>query len=421
MLLPRYFRRQATIAITVFLLVNWYLLRKRHCKPGVVDVSAQYPLLSKYIDGGEGNGGAWHLPQEWTGDSPPPLKSVIGAAQLARNLSSATPHRQIPHSSIPKIIHQTWKDTNIETWRDTFRQSAEKWLATLEDNDVAYIFWDDVGVAQFIRYFEPDLEADFYALPSNVERSDVFRVLVCKRVGGVYVDLDTEPLKPLSDWITKADISSWHDPKPAIDTNTDILYHSTSRVAAIVGIEADNRPDTDTYWRMGYAYPVQLTQWAFAFAPDHPILQLFIDRLLNTLHLVARDQDLLSDSTQSKLDSIDPVNLTGPIAFTESVRTWLEMKADLRWDALSGLDDGGRSKLVEDVLILPITGFSPGRGTYGNMGSKPITDQAARLYHHAEGSWRNWSLGVEYGKFCRTVFGRCKDWSKVTHGDYWLF
>ncbi|KAL4865276.1 hypothetical protein BDV12DRAFT_200315 [Aspergillus spectabilis] len=416
MLLPRYFRRQAAVAITLVVLLNWYLLHKAHREPAVIDVSVQYPLLSKYIDGGKGIGGAWHLPQEWTHGSTPPLKSVVSAAQLARNLSSSDPQRQLPHSSIPRIIHQTWKDTNFETWRDTFRQSAEKWLATLENRDIAYIFWDDSGVAQFMRYFEPDLEAEFYALPSNVERSDVFRILVCKWIGGIYVDLDTEPLKSPADWITQADISSWRDPQ------TDKLYHSTERVGAIVGIEADNRPDTETYWRMGYGYPVQLTQWAFAFAPGHPAIQLFIDRLLTTLRLVTRDQDLLSDSTQHELDSIDPVNLTGPIAFTESVRTYLEGKAELRWDAVSGLDDGGRSKLVEDVLVLPITGFSPGRrGGYGNMGSKPITDHAARLYHHAEGSWRNWSLKVEYAKFCRTVFGRCRDWPKVTRGDYWIF
>jgi hypothetical protein len=52
------------------------------------------------------------------------------------------------------------------------------------------------------------------------------------------------------------------------------------------------------------------------------------------------------------------------------------------------------------------------------MGSKPITDPSARLYHHAEGSWRRISISVEYGKFCRTVFGLCKDWSKISHGGF---
>jgi mannosyltransferase OCH1-like enzyme len=73
----------------------------------------------------------------------------------------------------------------VETWPSTFRNSAEKWLAVVDEGDLAYMFWDDEGVAQFIRYFEPDLEAEFYALPTKVEQSDVFRVLVCKWLGGV--------------------------------------------------------------------------------------------------------------------------------------------------------------------------------------------------------------------------------------------
>jgi mannosyltransferase OCH1-like enzyme len=62
---------------------------------------------------------------------------------------------------------------------------VEKWLRVVEEEDIPYLFWDDAGVAQFMRTFEPNLEAEFYGLPSPVERSDVFRVLVCKWIGGV--------------------------------------------------------------------------------------------------------------------------------------------------------------------------------------------------------------------------------------------
>ena len=56
---------------------------------------------------------------------------------------------------------------------------------------------------------------------------------------------------------------------------------------------------------------------------------------------------------------------------------------------------------------------SPGRGRYGNMGSKALTDIDARVQHAAQGSWRKFNLKVEMGKACRTLFGMCKDWSKV--------
>lgn len=46
------------------------------------------------------------------------------------------------------------------------------------------------------------------------------------------------------------------------------------------------------------------------------------------------------------------------------------------------------------------------------MGSKAVTDPAARVWHRAQGSWRSFDLKVEYGKFCRSFFGMCKDWAK---------
>lgn len=50
---------------------------------------------------------------------------------------------------------------------------------------MAYFLWDDEGIDQFIKHFEPGLETQFYSLASNVERTDVFRVLVSKWIGGV--------------------------------------------------------------------------------------------------------------------------------------------------------------------------------------------------------------------------------------------
>lgn len=165
--------------------------------------------------------------------------------------------------------------------------------------------------------------------------------------------MDTEPIRPPSTWIAPTDLEPWQD----LETGT--VYKSTEPVRAIVGLEADCLPDSDLYWRMGYFYPIQLTQWSFAWAPGHPILQLFIDRLLATMQAVSEDNDRRLElySAQQALYSIDPLNLTGPVAFTDSARGWLKTEWGLRWNALSGLADGGLSKLVGDVLVLPITAF----------------------------------------------------------------
>lgn len=65
------------------------------------------------------------------------------------------------------------------------RQSATRWLQAVGEGEMAYFLWDDEGVAQFVKSFEPELEVQFYSLPSNVERSDVFRIIVAKWIGGI--------------------------------------------------------------------------------------------------------------------------------------------------------------------------------------------------------------------------------------------
>ena len=217
-----------------------------------------------------------------------------------------------------------------------------------------------------------------------------------------------------------------------MDPVTNAHYNSTASVSLILGIEADTDPELDSYWRMGYFYPIQLTQWALAASAGHPVLLRFMDKLFSQLHTVADDNygSLDSPAAVKELRRIGPLALTGPAAVTAVTQAWLHEQVGLRWNALSGLFDGGRSKLVQDVLILPITGFryvqtpcflisksnvkpSPGRSRYRNMGSRPVTDPAARLWHRAQGSWRSFDVRVEWGKVCRTLFAMCREWPKT--------
>ena len=144
-----------------------------------------------------------------------------------------------------------------------------------------------------------------------------------------------------------------------MDPVTNAEFNSTTPVALILGIEADTDPNSDSYWRMGYFYPIQLTQWALAASPRHPVLLRFMENLCGQLQAVAEDNngDLSSPAAVRKLRQIGPLALTGPAAVTFVTKTWLYEQVGLRWNALTGLFDGARSKLVQDVLILPITGF----------------------------------------------------------------
>ncbi|KAH6603645.1 glycosyl transferase [Trichoderma cornu-damae] len=362
---------------------------------------------------------AWFIPSSWVADGHEPPQDIVEAAILASEAALSAQVRQTAFSNIPLLMHQTGASSKADSWKTEVIPWVEQWLeyAVSPNNNsapMAYFFWDDHGISLFMNKYETEFLNDFNAVFTPVERADIFRVLACQYFGGVYADIDTEPLRHPADWIGPSDLSRWIDDitgksygfKNPTEEAADHAANGTQPVNLIWGLEADTDPNSNSYWRMGYTYPVQLTQWALASAPGHPALKQFMDNLRAEVRL--QKEAASYDSNRA-----DPLTRTGPAAVTLATSLWLERDFGFRWNALTGLKDGGKSKLVADALILPITGFSPGRGKYGNMGSKPITDPDARLVHHALGSWRKFDMLVEYGKFCRTAFGLCRDWTKV--------
>lgn len=188
-----------------------------------------------------------------------------------------------------------------------------------------------------------------------------------------YADLDTTPLRHPYSWVQKEDLLNWSDrvtghahglhvPKTlSYEASPDsrpqyqrALSHtnkSSLDISAILGIECDTSVDKDDFWRMGYRHPVQLTNWAFAMAPQNPITVRYLANLAENIHQNA-----------SVLHKLDPLDLTGPPALTQAVKDHCEHELpgfDL--NSVSGVGDsaGGRSKVaVGDILVLPITGFS---------------------------------------------------------------
>ncbi|CAK7225787.1 hypothetical protein SEUCBS140593_006021 [Sporothrix eucalyptigena] len=412
----------------------WKYPKAAATRPDTSTFAIDFPLVWKHIHMFNGTGGAWYIPDEWKTDIDERYqlpRTILEAANFASAAASGSLARRTDHALIPLIVHQTWSTTRIDSWTPKVLRCVERWLAYAvgggyEDGGppMAYFFWDDEGMLAFMRKYEPDFVEPFLAFFSPVERTDIFRVLLCKWFGGIYGDIDTEPLRHPAKWIHLHDLETWIDKETGATFGRDTdryedLWEPPGTderpVKLLVGLEADVDPASDAYWRMGYTYPVQLTQWALAAAPQHPALAHFLARVraeVDVAQQATADGDGGADAVV-KTYSADPLTRTGPSAITAAVSTWLLEQFGLRWNAVTGLKDGGKAKLISDVLVLPITGFNPGRGKYGNMGSKPYSDADARLLHHAQGSWHKFDAKVELGKLCRTVFGLCRDWSKV--------
>jgi mannosyltransferase OCH1-like enzyme len=94
---------------------------------------------------------------------------------------------------IPRIIHQTWKTDNVpERWKPL----QASWLNYHPSFE--YRYWTDADSRAFVadHYLGYLPLFDGYAL--GVQRADLFRCLVMRHFGGIYVDMDFECLRPIN-------------------------------------------------------------------------------------------------------------------------------------------------------------------------------------------------------------------------------
>jgi mannosyltransferase OCH1-like enzyme len=95
---------------------------------------------------------------------------------------------------IPKIIHQTWKTDRIpeawQPWTRTWRVFHPDWQ---------YRLWADEDNRRFVETHYPDFIETYEGFSYNIQRADAVRYLILYKLGGLYVDLDFECLRPVND------------------------------------------------------------------------------------------------------------------------------------------------------------------------------------------------------------------------------
>lgn len=97
---------------------------------------------------------------------------------------------------IPKIIHQTYKTEDIpEHWRAG--QQAVKDLHP----DWEYMFWTDESAREFLQNHYAFFLPTYDAYPYPIQRADAIRYFLLYHYGGIYLDLDLTPYRPLTSLI----------------------------------------------------------------------------------------------------------------------------------------------------------------------------------------------------------------------------
>lgn len=92
---------------------------------------------------------------------------------------------------IPRIIHQTWKTKEIPAEWLEYQNKVKSLHPGWE-----YRLWADEDNDEFVKKEFPQFYPVYKAFPKNIMRADVIRYLIMYKIGGLYLDLDYEMLKP---------------------------------------------------------------------------------------------------------------------------------------------------------------------------------------------------------------------------------
>ena len=299
---------------------------------------------------------------------PPRLDSTKKAQQPLTEVVTKSLREQLQYQfpydrqgKFPAYIWQTWKVTPASgEFPEQFRGPEASW-SELHPGFIHEVVTDsDAGV--LLRYLygsTPDVIEAYDALPSPVMKADFFRYLILLARGGIYSDIDTSALKSALDWLP-----------------SDV---PRSTVGLVIGIEAD--PDRED-WRQWYSRRIQFCQWTMQAKAGHPVLRDVVATIT---------EETLKRKKKGPLDAKklhkDIIEITGPAVWTDSIFSYFNNPVyyksegkNVTWKAFTGMET---PKKIGDVVVLPITSFSPG---VQQMGSKEPDDPMAFVKHDFEGA-----------------------------------
>ncbi|AGO10652.1 AaceriAFR465Cp [[Ashbya] aceris (nom. inval.)] len=377
---------------------------------------------------------------------------------------------QFPYDAmapIPRRVWQTWKvPKHSPRFPEHFRSLSDAWEAQANDADgYKYFLVADEDMLPLLRNLYggvPQVLQAFESLPLPIMRADFFRYLILYARGGIYSDIDTQPLQSLTAWpsVDEAALQKFKNRKVHYGGLEQSAFgESPITPGFTIGIEAD--PDRAD-WSEHYARRIQFCQWTLQSKAGHPLLrELIVNITGTTLYSVARrtgytqlppvtfDTEHLDDynvnyrhkkrhdaayahkekKTNKNTDETDIMNWTGPGIFSDVVFDYLNnlitnnddvviyndnllekdpengesrpvatstrkfsanintalssLKPKLFWHFFSLMQTPA---IIDDVVVLPITSFSPG---VGHMQAGEPDHPMAFVHHHFEGSWKN--------------------------------
>ena len=261
----------------------------------------------------------------------------------------------------PAFIWQTWKYTpESRDFGEQFRPAEASWSE--KHPGFIHEIINDQAAVDLLRHLyasAPEVLEAYNSLYLPVMKADFFRYLILLARGGIYSDIDTYAIKTAAEWLPESE--------------------SREAIGLLIGIEADpDRPD----WAEWYSRRIQFCQWTIQSKPGHPVLREIVAYI--TLQTLKMKKAGILKSLKNK----NVIEFTGPALWTDIIFSYMNneryfdlsaRKGTLTWKDFAGMT---LPKKVGDVLILPITSFSPG---VGHMGARGYDDPMAFVKHEFEG------------------------------------
>lgn len=170
---------------------------------------------------------------------------------------------------IEKNIFQIWKDDNIPFYLKSFVNSWKK------QKGFSYHLHTDVMMDKYFHDNYPDF-IPVYNKMKVVERTDLYRLILVYKYGGIYSDLDT-----------------------TCNTNLLKFWDEFCDADVVVGVEADD--EVEKCREFGLARNYQLCNWTFAAKKGNSIIKEIIDRVIDNCS---------SDPNLDTLEKTGPANIT---------------------------------------------------------------------------------------------------------------
>ncbi|KAI1818588.1 glycosyltransferase family 32 protein [Poronia punctata] len=361
------FRR--AIAFAIFFITAFVLIRRSHGSNDPSPIIRKPPPPKSQTTGGDKdavqNAPSTSNPaQVGTDDRNRPVpaqKSIQDMSKMTLYDKLAYQYPYDVEAKFPAYVWQTWKTTPADKDFE-FREQEASW-SYFHPGFVHEVITDQVAVHMLRLLYAPmpEILEAYNALPEPVLKADFFRYLILLARGGIYSDIDTVALKSALDWIP--------DTVPQ------------KSIGLVIGIEADpDRPD----WKDWYSRRIQFCQWTIQSKPGHPVLRDIVSRI--TAETLKRKKEGTFVSEDKSI-----VEFTGPAIWTDTIFDYFNDPRyfDLKRSAgeITYLNFTGMEmpRKVGDVVVLPITSFSPG---VQQMGAKDYDDPMAFVKHDFEGTWK---------------------------------